>query len=148
MHKIKWVQIPLTSCFSPWSLTVWHDQPHYGSSNYFPTDHLKQANSNSYTMKIRLTSVTISQGVAQKSWVATRASLALWGLAVITCTISMALTKVIPSLVAARITPCSTLKFLILQINYFKLLCILACSYEICAIKVLPHNPHLHLDIV
>ena len=59
----------------------------------------------------------------------------------------MALTKVIPSLVAARITPCSTLKFLILQINYFKLLCIVACSYEICAIKVLPHNPHLHLDI-
>ena len=59
----------------------------------------------------------------------------------------MALIKVIPSLVAARITPCSTLKFLILQINYFKLLCIVACSYEICAIKVLPHNPHLHLDI-
>ena len=26
--------------------------------------------------------------------------------------------------------------------------CILACSYEFCAIKVLPHNLHLNLDIV
>ena len=60
--------------------------------------------------------------------------LALRDLAVTTCTISIASTTV-------------TLMFLILQINYFKFPCILACSYEFHAIKVLQNKPHLDLDI-
>ena len=73
------------------------------------------------------------------------APLAFRDLAVTTCTISMVSTTVTPSLVTTRI---SHSLLLILQINYFKFPCILACSYEFRAIKVLPHNPHLNLDIV
>ena len=77
------------------------------------------------------------------------ASLELRNLVVTTCTIFMASTAVTPSLVTQGfLTPCFTLKFLILQTNYFEFPCILACSYEFRAIKVLPHHPHLNLDIV
>ena len=78
------------------------------------------------------------------------APVALQDLAVTTCTISMASTTVTPSLVTKRISHSliHSLKFLILQINYFKFPCILDCSYEFCVIKVLPHNPHLNLHIV
>ena len=46
------------------------------------------------------------------------------------------------------LTPCSNLKFLILQINCFKFPCILACNYEFRAIKIVPNKPHLNIDIV
>ena len=90
--RVKWAQFPLTSYFSPWRFTIWHAQPPYDHSFSFPTDHLKQSNFNSSTKKISLTSVTNSQAVVHKSWVA-RCSLALQDLAVTMCTISMASTS-------------------------------------------------------
>ena len=105
-HRVKWVQFPLTSYFSPWSVTMWHAHPSYDHGLSFPTGYLKRTNSNSSTKKIRLASVTNSQAVAHKlikdEW--QDASLALRDLAVTTCTISMTSTTVTLSLATTRIS--------------------------------------------
>ena len=70
-------------------------------------------------------------------------------LALTTFKISIASTTATPSLLNTRfLTPCSNLKFLVLQINCFKFPCILACNYEFRAIKIVPNKPHLNIDIV
>ena len=67
----------------------------------------------------------------------------------VTFKISIASTIVTSSLLITRfLTPCSNLKFLILQINCFKFPCILACNYEFRAIKIVPNKPYLNIDIV
>ena len=65
--RIKWFQFPLTSYFSPWSVTLWNADLLYDRSFSVPTNHLKQTNINSSTKKIRLTSATNRQAVAHKS---------------------------------------------------------------------------------
>ena len=69
------------------------------------------------------------------------APLALQDLAGTTYTISTALTAVTPSLVITRFSH----YLLHSQFNFPN---ILVCSDEFHAIKVLPHNPHLNIDIV
>ena len=146
--RVKWAQFPLTSYFSPWRFTIWHAQPPYDHSFSFPTDHLKQSNFNSSTKKISLTSVTNSQAVVHKSWVA-RCSLSTPGFSCNNVHNFHGFNQSLPVYSPqVFLTPCSTINFLSLQINYFKFPCILACSYQFCAIKVLSHYPHLNLDIV
>ena len=144
---MKWVQLPLTSYFPPWSVTIWHAHPSFDCSISLPTDHLKRTNSNSATKKIRLTSVTNSQEVAHKNWVARCSP----GTPEFSCNILHNFNSFNHSYYQSShykdFSLPAPLSSLILQINYFKFPCILACSYEFRAIEVLPHNQHLNLDI-
>ena len=62
LHRMKWVLFPLTSNFSPWSVTTWCTHSPYNRHISCPVDHQKETKSNSSTRKI-------SQAVAHKSWV-------------------------------------------------------------------------------
>ena len=123
---------------------MWHAHPPYDRSISFPTDHVKLINCNSSNKKIRLTSVTNSQTDAHKSWVA-RCSPSTPGFS---CNNLHNFRGLNHSHSQSSHHKDSSLPALNPSINYFKFPCILACSYEFRAIKVLPHNPHLNLDIV
>ena len=139
---MKWIQFPLTSYFSPWSFTIWHAHPPYDRSISFSTDHLKLTESNSSTKKIKLISMNNSQTVAHKSWVA-RCFPSTPGFGCNNLYNFDGFNLSLPVKLPQRfLTPWSTLRFLILQINYFQFTCMLVWSY------VLPHNPHLYIDIV
>ena len=146
--RVKWAQFPLTSYFLPWRFTIWHAQPPYDHSFSFATDHLKPSNSNSSSKKISLTSLANSEAVVHKSWVA-RCFLSTPRVSCNNLHKFRGFNQSLP-LYSPQVflTPCCTIKFLILQTNYFKFPCILPCIYEFRAIKVLPHYPHLNLDIV
>ena len=121
--RVKWAQLPLTSYFSPWRFTVWHAHPPYDHSFSFPTDHLRRSNFNSSSKKINRTSVTNSQAVVHKSWVA-RCSRSTPGFSCNNLRNFHGFTQPFPVYSAQGfLTPCSTIKFLILQINYFKFPC-------------------------
>ena len=123
--------------------------PPYDRSISFPTDHLKWTTSCSSTKKIGLINVTNSWACTHKSWVA-RCSPSTLGFS---CNNLINLHGFYRSHSQSSHHkdfpfPAPLSGIVILQINYFKFPCTLACSYEFCAIKVLPHNPYLNFDIV
>ena len=136
----------MTSYFSPWSVTIWHAHPPYDHNISFPTDNLKRTNSDPSTKKIRLTSVANSQAAAYKNWVA-RCSSSTPGFSCKNLHNIHGFNHSHSQLIHHKDFPLPA-SLLILEIIYFKFPCILACSYEFCSIKVLPHNLCLNFDII